>query len=424
MGRGAPRVLPATNGGAKEGRGVPHGLSLLSTVLMGLFLVLGIGSALFAIISFADGVRFSRRVGASLRNDVGFAARVAVLMPVRGSDPTLDRTLEALAAQEHRDFRVVFITDPEDPVAAHLRGADLGRPTAVVEAHPRTGCSGKIAALLSGLEHLEEEDDVVVFADSDIVPDRSWLRSLLGPLRDAKVAASTGYRWYFPLQGGLGPGLQSAWNSAASNVLFSPQWQYLWGGSYAIRRPVLEGLDIESRWAESLSDDMVMTQALRERGHRMAFAPRATVANYTGKSWGEVLRWTTRQTLLALLYNPAMRRLTVPYALHVGSFVLGLLAVALSAIAPPLLIAAALLLSPAYLGLVKGALRRAAFARSMPAFREEFRRHRFWFYLGTFALPFVMLYNVRKASRMSAFEWRGKVYRFTSPHDIRMETEG
>jgi cellulose synthase/poly-beta-1,6-N-acetylglucosamine synthase-like glycosyltransferase len=416
-------IVRAPNGGAKEESRLPEALSLLLPILVGLLLALGIGSALFAILSLADGIRFSRRVAASRRRTASFEARAVILMPVRGTDPTLNRTLEALAGQKYGDFRVIFITDREDPVVEHLREANLGRPTTIVEASPRTGCSGKIAALLTGLEHLEKEDEVVVFADSDIVPDRRWLRSLLAPLQDAKVVASTGYRWYFPLHGGLGPGLQSAWNSAAANVLFSPRWRYLWGGSYAVRRAVLERLDIASEWSKSLSDDMVMTQTLRERGLKMSFAPRATVANYTGETWRGVLRWTNRQTCLALLYNPAMRRLTLPYALSAGSFVLAFLALALSLLNPTLLVAAALLLSPALMGLVKGALRRSAFARSMPDFQDAFRRHRFWFYLGTFILPFLMLYNVRKATRMSAFEWRGKVYRFTSPHDIRIETE-
>ncbi len=411
------------SGGAKQESRLPEAVSLVLPILVGLLLALGIGSALFAIISLADGIRFSRRMSASLRRTASFEARAVVLMPVRGLDPTLDQTLEALARQEYGPFRIIFITDPEDPVVERLREADLKRPTTVVETSPRTGCSGKIAALLTGLEHLEKGDEVVVFADSDIVPDRRWLRSLLAPLQDAKVAASTGYRWYFPLRGGLGPALQSAWNSAGGNVLFSPRWQYLWGGSYAVRRAVLERLDIASRWDKSLSDDMVMTQTLRERGLKMSFAPRATVANYTGKRWRDVLRWTNRQTCLALLYNPAMRRLTLPYALYAGSFVLALFALGLSPFNPSLPIATALLLSPVYLGLVKGALRRSAFARSMPEFQEAFRRHRLWFYLGTFLLPFLMLYNIRKATRMSAFEWRGKVYRFTSPHDIRIEME-
>ncbi|MFQ5908809.1 MAG: glycosyltransferase [Thermoplasmata archaeon] len=399
-------------------------LSLILQILLGILLALGIGSSLLALISLADGIRFSRRMAASLQETATYEGRAAVLMPIRGSDPTLNRTLKALSGQDHAEFRVVFITDPEDPVAGRLREANLRGPTTILEASPRSECSGKISALLTGLEHLEEGDDVVVFADSDIVPDRRWLDSLLAPLQDANVAASTGYRWYFPLRGGLGPGLQSAWNSAAANVLFSPRWQYLWGGSYTIRRSVLDQLDIASRWDQSLSDDMVMTQTLREQGLTMSFAPRATVANYTGETWRDVLLWTNRQTLLALLYNPAMRRLTLPYALHVGSFVLAWVALALSPFHPLLLLPAVLLLSPAYLGLVKGALRRSAFARSMPAFQDAFRRHRFWFYLGTFLLPFLMLYNVRKATHMTSFEWRGKTYRFTSPRDIQVETEG
>ncbi|MFQ5552587.1 MAG: glycosyltransferase [Thermoplasmata archaeon] len=398
-------------------------MSLVLVILLSLLLALGIGSTLFALISLADGVRFSRRVTASLRRTDAYVSKAAILVPVRGSDPTLDQTLEALAGQEYEDYRVIFVTDPEDPVVERLEQADLGRPTTVLQASPRTECSGKIAALLTGLENLEEEDEVVVFADSDVVPDRLWLRSLVAPLHDPKVAASTGYRWYFPLHGGLGPALQSAWNSAAANVLFSPRWQYLWGGSYAIRRAVLEKVEIASRWERSLSDDMVMTQTLRERNLEIAFAPRATVANYAGGTWRDVVHWTNRQACLALLYNPAMRRLTLPYAIQVGSLVLALLALALSPLDPTFLVAATLLLSPVYLGLGKGALRRSAFARSMPAFQDEFRRHLLWFYLATLLLPFLMLYNVRKATRMSAFEWRGKVYRFTSPEDILVENE-
>ncbi|MFQ6012955.1 MAG: glycosyltransferase [Thermoplasmata archaeon] len=398
-------------------------MSLVLLLLQDTLLALGIGSALFALISLADGIRFFRRVAASLRGTDVYEPRVAVLVPVRGSDPTLDRTLEALGGQEYGDYRLLFLVDAGDPVEARLREAHLPRPTIVLEAPSRPGCAGKISALLTGLESLGERDEVVVFADSDIVPDRAWLRALVAPLHDAKVAASTGYRWYFPLRGGLGPGLQSAWNSASANVLFSRRWQYLWGGSYAIRRSVLEEVDIVPRWRRALSDDMVMTKALQERGHEIAFAPRATVANYAKGTWRDVVRWTNRQACLALLYNPAMKRLTVPYALYVGSFILALLAFALSPLNGTFLIAALLLLSPVLFGVVKGMLRRAAFARAMPAFRDAFRRHRFWYYLGTFVLPFLMLHNVRRATRMSTFEWRGKVYRFTSPEDIRVETE-
>jgi cellulose synthase/poly-beta-1,6-N-acetylglucosamine synthase-like glycosyltransferase len=391
-------------------------LNLAWTVLLSL----GAGAAIFAVISLADGLSFSRRMREALQVKPGFQPKVAVLIPVRGEDPGFERTLDALLSQDYPAYRLLFIVDSDDPAARRFDGMDPSKVT-VLTSGPLQGCSGKIAALLTGLEHVQEE--VVVFADSDILPDREWLSHLVAPLTDSEIAASTGYRWYFQTRPGLGPALQSAWNSASGNILFNPRWTYLWGGSYAVRLEVLKEVGIEDRWRRSLSDDMVLTQALKARGHRIAFAPRATVANETRMGLREVIEWTNRQACLALLYAPAMRRLTIPYGIYAASLVLATLSLSLILVAQSFLLPTILLLSPLYLGLLKSHLRRAAFRRAMPSFRERFSRYRLWFYLASAILPFLMLYNVRKASRMTEFEWRGKVYRFTSPEDITVVQE-
>ncbi len=130
------------------------------------------------------------------------------------------------------------------------------------------------------------------------------------------------------------------------------------------------------------------------------------------------MKWTDRQACLALLYAPAMRRLTLPYAVYAGSVILAALAFALAPASVSFLVAGTLLLSPVYLGLLKGGVRKAAFRAAMPEFTPEFSRHRTFFYLATAMLPVLMLLNVRRASRMSEFEWRGKVYSFSSPEDV------
>ncbi|MEE9600090.1 MAG: glycosyltransferase family 2 protein [Thermoplasmata archaeon] len=382
------------------------------------FLILGIGSGLFALISLADGISFFHRISAALKVDGAFQPKAVVLIPVRGLETTLAETLSALLHQQYTAYRLIFITDPDDEADRYFRDLHFEEPVTVVRSKPLDGCSGKIAALLSGLEHIHPDDEVIAFADSDIIPGPDWLARLAAPLRDPDIAASTGYGWYFPTIGGLGPALQSAWNSAAGNVMFSGRWAYLWGGSYAIRREVLEDLKIEEAWRRSLSDDMVMTQALKEAGYSIAFAPRATVANYTDSSFSEVIHWTNRQACLALLYAPAMRRLALPYGIYAASLFLGLLATGLLLLSPAFLLPALLLLSPLYLGLLKNLLRRWAFKRAMPSFRREFSRFRGWFYLATVLLPFLMMYNVRKARRIREFEWRGNVYRFSSPEHI------
>lgn len=388
-----------------------------------LFLALGAAALAFGLISLADGVRFRRRVTQSLGVRPGFAPRAAVLVPVRGIDPTLDRTLEALTSQRYEPYRLLFLVDPGDEAEAWLRDRELPPEAEVVPSEPRGSCSGKIAALLAGLDRLRPGEEVVVFADSDIVPDRDWLAHLVAPLQDPGVTAATGYRWYFPRNGGWGPALQAAWNGAAANVMFHPRWSYLWGGSTAIRRETLEEVEIRALWQDVLSDDMVLTQALKARGRRTAFVPRATVATYTDASLAEAVAWTHRQACLALLYHPAMRRLTLPYALYAGSVLLAVVAGALAPLSPLLPWAALLLLSPAYLGLAKSALRRGAFRRAMPSFRSDFRRGRLRFSLAALLLPFLMLVNVRRAARMRAFRWRGRTYRFRGPRDITVADE-
>lgn len=385
--------------------------TLLEVAFLSL-LALGFGALLFALVSLADGVRFLRRMRRALRGGPTFQPPVVVLLPVRGSDPDFGETLEALRHQDYPDYRLLFIVDPGDPAEARIGGSLRDRGERLVLTEPEPHCSGKIAALLTGLKHLTPEDEVLVFADSDILPDEAWLAHLVDPLKDPQVGATTGYRWYLPRSGGLGPALQTAWNSAAGNILFHPRWVYLWGGSTAIRRETFRGLHVEARWRQALSDDMVLTQALKAAGGHIRFVPRATVANRTEGDLTGVLRWTHRQACMALLYAPSMARLTLPYGLYGGAVLLAVLTAALLPVYPPLALPLVLLLSPVYLGLAKGFLRRLAFREAMPSVREEFQRHRGWFALATLLLPFVMLRNVRRARRMREFTWRGRVYRF------------
>lgn len=370
------------------------------------------------MISFADGLVFLRRMRRALRVRATWEPPVAVLLPIRGFDSRLEDTLRALESQRYPRYRLIVVTDADDEAEDAIRALPRRDSTVLVRAKPQAGCSGKIAALLTGLDHLEPEDELVAFADSDIHPDPDWLAQLVAPLGDDTVAAATGYRWYFPLRPGLGPALQSAWNSAAANVLFSTRWVYLWGGSCVVRRKVLESLALQERWRRSLSDDMVLTRALKEAGHRLVFAPRATVRNDAVSGFKEVMRWTHRQACMALLYAPDMARLTLPYGLYAGSLALAVLAASLVPVSRAFLLPALLLLSPVALGLGKNVLRRAAFRQAMPSFRPAFARHRVWFYLATAILPFVMLLNVRRARRTEGFTWRGRRYRFRGPEEV------
>ncbi len=96
------------------------------------------------------------------------------------------------------------------------------------------GMSQKIGNLLRGVGAAREESGVLVFLDSDIRPGRGFLRSLVAPLGEPSVGASTGYRW---LEGGEGLWslLARLWNAGILPLMTDPSLNLAWGGATSIR---------------------------------------------------------------------------------------------------------------------------------------------------------------------------------------------
>src|SRR2546429_630622 len=157
-------------------------------------------------------------------------------------------------------------------------------------AEPRVG-PGKVNALRSALSHVSSEDEVVVFADSDIRPPTNWLRQLVQPLADSTVGVATGFRWYVPPRPTFWSLVRAEWNAVSANVLFDPRRSFAWGGSCAVRTDQLNELRLAERWRGVLSDDLVLTRAVRDAGPQVAYAPAALVPTFEGADRSACLEW-------------------------------------------------------------------------------------------------------------------------------------
>ena len=103
---------------------------------------------------------------------------VTVVIPVRDNPAGLHRVVSAL-----RGLRVVVVDDgSEQPVAAEMFAAAACEVEIVRHDRGR----GPAAARNTGLKRCDT--DVVAFLDSDVVPRRGWLESLLGHFSDPAVA--------------------------------------------------------------------------------------------------------------------------------------------------------------------------------------------------------------------------------------------
>ncbi len=238
---------------------------------------------------------------------------VVVFCPVKGSDPELGENVASLMGQSHTDYRVVFIVDsvadPSMPILSASRGE-------VLIAGRAERCGQKVHNLIHGVLTAGEGAETFVFCDADARFPPDWLRQLLAPLGDPRVGATTGYRWYAASGRNFSTRLRSAWNAAVAGFLGPHSNNFVWGGSTAIRRVVFEEAGVLDRWRGALSDDYVLTEAVRGAGLRIVYVPLCLVPSYGECSWPQLMEFTTRQILITRVYAPKIWKMgLVTYSL-------------------------------------------------------------------------------------------------------------
>src|SRR2546427_789264 len=259
---------------------IPHS-EVRATVALDL---LWVGLTLLAVLAFlasvasiVQGIRLRGGVRRAMRLALGaFLPSVAVILPVRGLDVGFDENVRALLSQVYPRYRVLVVADDSaDPALLRIQSIAREFPhvdVATILSDP-SPLRGKVNALRSALAHLRPEDEVVVFADSDIRPASDWLRQLVQPLADSTIGVATGFRWYLPPQPMFWSLVRAEWNAVSANVLFDPLRSFAWGGSCAVRKDLLVPLRLRDRWRDVFSHDLILTHAGREAGLTIAYAP-------------------------------------------------------------------------------------------------------------------------------------------------------
>lgn len=233
----------------------------------------------------------------------GYHPKTVVIIPVRGIPARLEALWGGLLAQIYRPFRVVFaVESTEDPAYRALASLSGGPRTEIVVAGA-AGCrSQKVHNLLAALRTLRPDDAAIVFADADIAPAADWLMRLVRPLCDPKNAAVSGYRWMVPIDRLWSTAFVCIANASVATLLRLRPFNVAWGGSTALRREVLDELNLETYWDRTLADDLALTRAVRARGG-FVYGPRyvlvPTPVSYT---WRQAVAFGRRQYLHVRLH--------------------------------------------------------------------------------------------------------------------------
>jgi ceramide glucosyltransferase len=327
----------------------------------------------------------------------------SVIVPVKGADHQLRENLAALAAQDYPDYELLVVAHS----AADIPPGVLPSNIHVVLAHgddPSTG--EKVQNLRVAVTAARKRSRVYAFADSDGRVTPRWLSSLVAPLAEKGVGASTGYRWYAPVPPTFWTLMRSVWDAVALSRLGPGDCGFAWGGAMAIRRDVFHELDIRGHWKATVSDDYALSAAVRAAGLTIAFAPGAMVPCQEQIPAGRVLAWMRRQMTVTRVYNARLWWL----ALVAHIFYCGGMAASIVASVRGFRLAEWALIAQLSPGMLKG-LNRATLAKAaLPECQAWFKRHLWvhaiWVPLGTW----LWLLVLASSAFGNTIQWRGYRY--------------
>lgn len=294
-----------------------------------------------ALVQWLISVRFYRSFATvqpvrSLGAASAIARQVAVVICVRGCDPSLRESIRGVLHQSYQPYEVHVVVDSRTDDAWNLVEEVAAASQSPVRLHqhemslPLTTCSLKCHSILQAISSLTPEIEVVALLDADVTPHAGWLEALVQPLIDPTVGAVTGNQWFEPAgPASWGAHTRSVWNGGA--MVLSAMFANPWAGSLAMRLDDIKSSGLLELWQVSIVDDGPVREAIQSLGLRIVFAPSLMMVNGESCTFGYVNRWALRMLTWSRLHEPTFY-LSILHAVFSNSVMLASFAVLIAAL--------------------------------------------------------------------------------------------
>lgn len=391
-----------------------------------LFYCLAVAQIAVGVYLLWQGLQWLAYAKRRLAGDPGFyMPKAAVLCPCKGMEPGLERNLIALSEFDYRNYEIFFVlASASDPAySAVKRVADHSKPPAhVIIANRPEDCGEKVNNLRVAVEQLPAEFEVLVFADSDGRPGRTWLRRLVAPLHDAHTGAATTMRWLIPTRQNLASALLAAWNASIVTMLSEHGNNFCWGGGTAIKRSVFDEIHVFQEWHHSVSDDYSMTRALQHARRSIVFVPDCLTPSYADADFRSLFEFTNRQILITKVYAKKIWAAgALTHFLYCLTLLLGAdLTLANLFATLPAFHLAILTFLPMLLAALRGALRVVAATEMVAGARTQISSQAWIYIVLGVVVPYLFLLNFAFSLLTRKIRWRGVTYELVSPQQTRI----
>jgi len=375
-----------------------------------------------------------------------------VIVPFKGIDTDLAGHIRSLCEQHYPDYRVLAVVESEDDPAYSLLRSQIRRygpgTIQVLVAGKASRDEGqKVHNQRYVLEQLNtrpgellgpehggglRDEHALVFADSDAVPDQTWLAALVGPLvRQTQIGMTTGYRWLVPEAHGnrsdatLASHIGSLANGAVASLLTRRRYVRAWGGSMAMSVRVARAGRLSERLRGAITDDFPLTHMCHELNLDVYYVKRCLVASPIDFKCADLLNFSRRQYLITRIYAPRLYYYGLAVAtLHIFAAWSAILHLILNGVRRPhageWIISLVFVVAVHVLNHFRADYRRRSLSRLLPpdALRKLRRTLLLdrWATLGWFTVHWLL---IARAAFGRTMTWRGIRYRLDGPNATR-----
>ena len=239
-----------------------------------------------------------------------YTPKVAIIAPHYGWDTDTEEHTKGLLHQDYAGAYEVFFVTHQKADSGH----DVSYPhlCEIAEPHPNIHVllapnivennlprSQKVQNLITVIEKLPDDIEVIAFVDADVAIREDWLTLLVTPLQEPDIGTTVGGRFYFPQTWNLASLVESIWVNFQMSVQGDHPFTMVWGGSNAFRREMLEKAQILERWEHATIEDLNTTLAMRDVKCKIHFVPDCVAVTHTAnRTWHQIVEFTNRQMIM------------------------------------------------------------------------------------------------------------------------------
>ena len=239
-----------------------------------------------------------------------YTPKAAIIAPHYGWDTQTAENAKRLLDQDYDgDFEILFVTNQtgasgyDDSYQPLVEIADgqanmrvLLAPNIIDNSLPR---SQKVQNLMTAIEALSDDVEVIAFVDADSTVQKDWLKLLVQPLQDKDVGATVGARFYVPQRLNFASLVETIWINFQIALQGDHSLTMVWGGSNAIRRDLIDVGAVLKRWENAPIEDHNLTHTVRDLKLKVHFVPDCIAVTHTdNRTWSQILEFTNRQMVM------------------------------------------------------------------------------------------------------------------------------